>query len=112
MRHTSDFWAARIAELERGHRISEVARRHAVREGTLVWWRSELRRRARKLTVQAPAQRFLPAVLDSFKASPPRPHNDLACAEFVLETPRGSVSIRGQLTLAQFEAMLAAVRGS
>lgn len=44
-RHKRSFWEKVVAEVEAGERVADVARRHRVRESTLRWWRSELRRR-------------------------------------------------------------------
>lgn len=44
-----------VAELEAGAAPGDVARRHKVRETTLRWWRTELRR-------SAPGPRLLPVI--------------------------------------------------
>lgn len=44
-RHRRSFWEGLVAEVEAGEPAGDVARRHRVRESTLRWWRSELRRR-------------------------------------------------------------------
>lgn len=61
MRHTAEWWAKPVAELAAGGEARLVARRHGVRERTLIWWRSELRRRARKRGRSGP--RLLPVVV-------------------------------------------------
>jgi transposase-like protein len=42
------FWEGLVAELEGGASAADVARRHRVRETTLKWWRSQLRRESRR----------------------------------------------------------------
>jgi hypothetical protein len=42
-RHPRSFWVELVAEVEAGATLAEVARRRRVREGTLRWWRSQLR---------------------------------------------------------------------
>jgi transposase-like protein len=65
MRHTSQWWSERVAEFAQTGNARAVARRHGVNERTLVWWRSELRRRAREGT----GPRLLPVVVGT---APPR----------------------------------------
>ena len=65
MRHTAQWWAERVAEFAQTGDAGTVARRHRVNEATLVWWRSELRRRAREGT----GPRLLPVVV---RTAPPR----------------------------------------
>jgi transposase-like protein len=56
-RHPRSFWVELVAEVEAGATVAEVARRRRVREGTLRWWRSQLRgERADR------SQRLLPVV--------------------------------------------------
>ncbi len=64
-RHTREFWARLVSEVDRVGSIEAVARRHGVRPRTLIWWRWRLgqgprrpRRKARLLPVvvrEAPA---------------------------------------------------------
>jgi transposase-like protein len=42
-RHQREFWERAFREVERGAKISEVARRLGVRAGTLSWWCWKLR---------------------------------------------------------------------
>ena len=62
-----------IAEHERGASIAALARRLGVKPSTLVWWRSELKRRDRKRSEPGP---LLPVRL----ASPPAPSRDFELA--------------------------------
>ncbi|MCK6537534.1 MAG: transposase [Polyangiaceae bacterium] len=41
-RHSREFWARLIGEVERGGGVEAVARRHGVRPRTLIWWRWRL----------------------------------------------------------------------
>ena len=47
-RRRRDYWAGLIAELEAGASVEDVARRHRVKEGTLKWWRTQIRREIRE----------------------------------------------------------------
>src|SRR5690606_39048303 len=47
-RRRRDYWVGLIAELEAGASVEEVARRHRVKEGTLKWWRTQIRREMRE----------------------------------------------------------------
>ena len=47
-RHPRAFWIEAVAELDAGASVDEVARRRRVNAGTLRWWRTELRRQARR----------------------------------------------------------------
>ena len=67
VKHTADWWAERLKELSDTGDVRAVARRHGVRERTLIWWRSELRRRAREKVARPP--RLLPVVVQA-KSSP------------------------------------------
>lgn len=72
VRRNREFWERAVREVERGSTVSAVARRLAVKPGTLSWWRWHLRNepeaRARAL---APVRRrpciakaeFLPVVV-------------------------------------------------
>ena len=54
-RHPRSFWEELVAELEAGAAPGDVARRHKVRETTLRWWRTQLRR-------SPPGPRLLPVI--------------------------------------------------
>jgi hypothetical protein len=54
-RHPKEFWTKLVEEVRAGEAPSEVARRHRVREKTLRWWKTHLRRDA-----EAERLRFLP----------------------------------------------------
>jgi transposase-like protein len=80
-RHKSDWWQQRLAEVEEGAEVEAVARQHGVRAKTLVWWRTELKRRARKRTgprllpVVVAAQRIVTAGVEVFvEVGPARMH--------------------------------------
>src|ERR1022692_4044228 len=92
MKHTAQWWAERVAEFAQAGGSRAVARRHGVNERTLVWWRSELRRRVREGT----GPRLLPVVVSP---APPRVDAGHAAGLEVFEevgvarmTMRGAVS--------------------
>lgn len=43
-----EYWARLVAELEAGASVADVAKRHQVKEGTLKWWRTQIRREIRE----------------------------------------------------------------
>jgi transposase-like protein len=103
-RHTADWWQARIADLERGASTAEVARRHGVRELTLIWWRSALARRARG----GGAQRFVPVIVQSEpRGSAPFASGEL---EVVVEGKHARITLRGHIAPAQLACIVAIVR--
>lgn len=61
-RHDRGFWERACGEVERGAKVSEVARRLGVRAGTLSWWRWRLGREAPKPRRPKRAE-FLPVVM-------------------------------------------------
>jgi transposase-like protein len=68
VRRSREFWERAVREVERGAAVSAVARRLAVRPGTLSWWRwhlrnePETRETARRRPRVAKAE-FLPVVV-------------------------------------------------
>jgi transposase-like protein len=94
-----------MAELSAGRSVGEVARRHRVREQTLIWWRSELKRRARAVV---PPQRLLPVVLSG--SSNVIGQQASGGVDVVLETRRGTLRLRGNIDLHQLGALVSAVR--
>jgi hypothetical protein len=67
-KHDAAWWAERIEELAQGGDAKEMARRYGVRERTLIRWRSELVRRARKKS----KQRLVPVVVAPRRVEAPR----------------------------------------
>lgn len=105
MHHTAGWWSERMAELSAGRSVGEVARQHRVREKTLIWWRSELKRRAR---VVVSPQRLLPVVLsESSNVFEQQASGEI---DVVLETRRGTLRLRGNIDLHQLGALVSAVR--
>ena len=102
MKHTADWWVGPVAELAATGDARAVARRHVVRERTLIWWRSELRRRARETT----APRLLPVVV---RRASPRP---VATAggglEVVVEIGAARMTLRGAVTIEHIAAIVTA----
>jgi hypothetical protein len=104
MRHTADWWAKRIEELAQSGDACAVARRHGVRERTLIWWRSELRRRARKET----KPRLLPVVVRAVlpQASPHAPRADEL--EVFVEIGAARMTVRGAVSAEHLAALVTA----
>jgi hypothetical protein len=59
VRHDREFWKRACGELRRGGKLSDIARRLAVRPRTLQWWSWKLRRES-----NAKEAEFLPVVVD------------------------------------------------
>lgn len=104
MRHRAEWWAKRVAEMGRAGDPEEIARRHGVRAKTLVWWRSELARRARETPTGS--QRLLPVVVES----PSLPQARVAAEPIELAVQRGAtrVSVRGAMSAEHLAAAIAA----
>lgn len=103
-RHKAEWWQKRVNELERGATVEELARRHAVRAATLVWWRSELQRR----NGANRDQRLLPVVLASEPAT--RSARAADAVEVVIEAVGMRVTVRGALDAASLTALMAVIR--
>lgn len=65
-RHARAFWIGLVAEVRGGAAVADVAKRHRVNEGTLRWWRTQLRSTA---TNDGP--RLVPVVSPEHIAVPP-----------------------------------------
>lgn len=97
-KHEEQWWAARIEELAQGGDAKEIARRHGVREKTLIWWRSELRRRRRRT-----GPRLLPVVVS--RANPVGMQSDV---ELVVEIGRVRMTMRGAVSGEHLAGIVAA----
>lgn len=98
-RHEAGWWAERLEELAQGGDAAEIARRFGVRERTLIWWRSELQRRARKKT----KQRLLPVVVAPRRVEPTR--HEL---EIVVEVGPSRMVLRGAVSAEHIAAIVTA----
>jgi transposase-like protein len=98
-KHDATWWAERIEELAQGGDAKEIARRHGVRERTLIWWRSELVRRTRKKS----RQRLLPVVVAPRRAETPRTE-----LEIVVETGMTRMILRGCVSAEHVAAIVTA----
>jgi transposase-like protein len=104
VRHNEAWWSERVSELDAGVTASEIAATHGVREKTLLWWKSELSRRARR---SAKAQRLVPVVIRGASESAPA----VAVAlDVSLETKRGRLTVRGAVEASHLSALALALR--
>lgn len=103
MRHTADWWAKAVEELAESD-ASAVARRHGVHERTLIWWRSELRRRARK--ARKPKARLLPVVVRAAQPGAPAAHADEL--EVFVEVGAARMTVRGAVSADHLAAIVMA----
>ena len=103
-RHRAEWWAKRIEELAQGGDAEEIARRHGVKTRTLIWWRSQLRKKARERTGRKP--RLLPVVV----RSAPRPVRALAksALEVFVEVGDVRMTLRGAVTAEHLAAIVSA----
>jgi transposase-like protein len=104
-RHGAEWWAKRVEEVAHGGDPHEIARRHGVRARTLLWWRSELRRRGREAPSKAP--RLLPVVV---RGAPhaviaAEPSEDL---ELLVEIGDLRMTLRGAVTPEHLGAIVSA----
>lgn len=103
-RHSSTWWAARVAELEAGAGVASVARRYQVRERLLLWWRAEFRRRSRKTTQK---QRLVAVEIAPLSQ---REHRMAPEIEAAFETKRGRLTVRGALSAEHLSALAGVLR--
>jgi hypothetical protein len=83
-RHPRSFWETRVAELDAGESVDDVARRHRVKATTLRWWRSALRRE------QAEVPAFLPVVVRRAPLLGGAAPLELVVGDAVLRVPIGA----------------------
>ena len=103
-RHRADWWAKRIEELAKGGDAEEIARRHGVKARTLIWWRSQLRKKARETTGRRP--RLLPVVVRSAaRAVPAAPESAL---EVFVEVGDARMTLRGAVRPEHLAAIVSA----
>ena len=96
-RHTAAWWSERVDELSRGGEARAIARRHGVKERTLIWWRAELRKRGG-------ATRLLPVAVAASAAVLARE------IEVVVEIGAARVTLRGAVTAEHVAALVTAAR--
>jgi hypothetical protein len=101
-RHPAEWWAKRLEELAQGVDAEEIARRHGVRKGTLIWWRSELRRKSRDKKGRKP--RLLPVVV----RTPARAAGAEHGLEVFVEVGAARMTLRGAVTAEHLAAIVAA----
>jgi len=101
MRHTAEWWAKRVAEIAQAGDARAVARRHGVKERTLIWWRSELRRRARESS-----PRLLPVVVRTARAHVPAVQVDQL--EVFVEVGAARMTLRGAVSVEHLAAIVSA----
>ena len=106
MRHRADWWSKRVAEMERGGDAEEIERRHGVRATTLIWWRSELARRAREEPSASP--RLLPVVVEP----PVVAGGALETIEMAVQRGAMRVSVRGAMSAEHLAAAISAAMRS
>ena len=107
-RHAASWWAKRVDEMARGEDAESIARRHGVKARTLVWWRSELVRRAREKSAAAPAPRLLPVVVDRSRRAIVEVRDDVF--DVVVELDAARVVVRGALRPEHLAALVTAAR--
>jgi transposase-like protein len=101
MAHAAEWWAKRVAEVEGGASLREIAERHGVRVTTLKWWRGEFGRRARRKA--EPSPRMLPVVLSAGRT---QTVDDAGAFEVIVEGKRLRMTVRGALTLGQWQVLV------
>lgn len=94
-RHRSEWWQERLAEVDEGAEVEDVARRHEVRAKTLIWWRTELKRRARKRT----GPRLLPVIVSSPRPTP-------GGIEILVEVGAARMHLKGGITAEYLGAVI------
>ena len=100
-RHHAGWWAERLEELAQGGDAEEIARRHGVKARTLIWWRSQLRRRSPAKASKKP--RLLPVVV---RSSAPTVRE--SALEVFVEVGATRMTLRGAITAEHLAAIVAA----
>ena len=83
-RHPRAFWETLVAEVESGATVDDLARRYRVRESTLRWWRTQLRRPSR-----APSVRLVEVATPRASAVAIQ-HIEIACGGLVIRVATGT----------------------
>ena len=104
MRHNAEWWAGPVAELAASGDARAVARRHGVTERTLIWWRSELRKRSRGVS----GQRLLPVVVRRAPQRPAAVRTPTDAFEVVVEFGAARMTLRGEVTGEHLAAIVTA----
>jgi hypothetical protein len=106
-RHNESWWAKRVGELRQTGDAAGLAQKHGVREKTLVWWKTELARRAQRRA----QPRMLPVVMTPVAPEPKGANasNDL---EVFVEMRGRRITVRGALSAEQLAAIVTAAGGS
>ena len=110
-RHGQAWWAERIEELSSGADVQTLARQYGVRPKTLVWWRSELARRARRAgaaTRERP--RLLPVTIMGSTRANTGVLTGKVDVEVSIEVGNARLIARGNLSPEHLSAMVASVR--
>ena len=93
-----------VEELAQGGDADAIARQHGVRTRTLIWWRSQLRRKSRDKTGRKP--RLLPVVVRMpARAAPAGPEHGL---EVFVEVGAARMTLRGAVTAEHVAAIVSA----
>src|SRR4051794_1728728 len=104
-RHRADWWAERVEELAQGGDAEEIARRHGVRTRTLIWWRSQLRRKSPAKTGKK--ARLLPVVVRP-AARTARVTSPESVLEVFVEVGASRMTLRGAVTPEHLAAIVSA----
>jgi hypothetical protein len=102
-RHGAEWWAERLKEMAETGDADGIARRYGVRPKTLLWWRSELRRRGHQPSHAA--TRLLPVVVAHTPARSAPASSDV---EMVVEIGPMRMTMRGSVTAEHLAALVAA----
>ncbi len=103
-RHRAEWWGKRIEELAQGGDADEIARLHGVKTRTLIWWRSQLRKKARERTGRRP--RLLPVVVRSAPRAIPAAAEP--ALEVFVEVGAARMTLRGAVTAEHLAAIVSA----
>ena len=105
-KHRAAWWQKRVDEWAAGGDPEQIARRHSVTTKLLLWWRSELSRRARR-AVGDSTPTFLPVVVAPAQTPSAQTSDDaLASLDLVVEVGAARMSLRGAIDTAHIEAIV------
>jgi len=105
-RHRAEWWAERLEELAQGGDADEIARRHGVRTRTLIWWRSQLPRKALSRKKAGKKPRLLPVVVRAAPRAVLAPVEP--ALEVFVEVGAARMTLRGAVTPEHVAAIVSA----
>jgi hypothetical protein len=103
-RHDAAWWTIRVDELRRGGDARAIALRDGVNWRTLLWWRTQLGKKARETAGRGP--RLLPVIVRDAPRTPPVGRG--AELDVLVEIGGTRMTLRGTVTAEHLAAIVSA----